>query len=94
MCCLAENPFCLALCVNCDAEFWSSGRYQRTTPEAGLRNRWDRERVMQSAKEVFRKATETLRRLSGKEKTGIEEDEKEIGKEVGKLVQETVKVEE
>ena len=30
-CCLAENPFCLALCVNCDAEFWSSGRYQRTT---------------------------------------------------------------
>lgn len=49
---------------------------------------------MQSAKEVFSKATETLRRLSGKEKTGIEEDEKEIGKEVGKLVQETVKVEE
>lgn len=61
---------------------------------SGPRNRWDRERVIQSAKEAIKKATETLRRLSGKEKIEIEEDQREIEKDVDKLAKETVKIEE
>ena len=30
-CCLAETPSCLAICVVCNSEFWSSGRVQGPT---------------------------------------------------------------
>ena len=80
-CCLAETPSCLAICVICNAEFWSSGRIQRTQPDgAEGQDQWSREKIIKSAKEAIRKAQETLDRHSEAHKKRIEEDEEEIRK--------------
>ena len=80
-CCLAETPSCLAICVVCNSEFWSSGRVQRTQPEGTVgQDRLSRERIIKSAEEAVRKAEETLDRLTEEEKKRIEEDEDAIDK--------------
>ena len=80
-CCLAETPSCLAICVICNAEFWSSGRIQRTQPDGAVgQDQWSREKIIKSAQEAVRKAKETLDRHSEAHKKRIEEDEEEIRK--------------
>ena len=78
-CCLAETPSCLAICVVCNSEFWSSGRVQRAQPEAaGSQDRLSRERIIKGAEEAVRKAQETLDKLTEDERRRIEEDEDAI----------------
>lgn len=69
-CCLTETPSCLAICVNCNSEFWAAGRFERVVPEsAGPRNRWDREKILKSAEEAMRKAREAIEKMSKEDKT-------------------------
>ena len=78
-CCLAETPSCLAICVICNSELWSSGRVQRTQPEGAVnQDRLSRERIIKSAEEAVRKAQETLDKLTEERKRLIEEDEDAI----------------
>ena len=80
-CCLAETPSCLAICIVCNSEFWSSGRVQRTQPEGAVgQDRLSRERIIKSAEEAVRKAQEALDRLTEEEKKRIKEDEDAIDK--------------
>ena len=74
-CCLAETPSCLAICIICNSELWSSGKVQRTQPEgAGSQDRLSREKILKSAEEAVKKARETLDRLTEEQKRLIEED--------------------
>lgn len=94
-CCLKESPSFLAICLNCNSEFWSAGRYEKVIPEnTAPRNRWGRERINKSAKEAMRKAQEALEKMSQENKTQIEEDEKKIREEVGGFDKEDIKTEE
>ena len=80
-CCLAETPSCLAICVVCNAEFWSSGRIQSTQPDGAVgQDQWSREKIIKRAQEAVRKAKEALDKHSEAYKKRIEEDEEEIGK--------------
>ena len=78
-CCLAETPSCLAICIVCSAEFWSSGRIQRTQPDLG-QDYWGREKIIKRAQEAVRKAKETVEQYPEDHKKRIEEDEEEISK--------------
>ena len=78
-CCLAETPSCLAICIVCNAEFWSSGRIQRTQPDLG-QDYWSREKIIKRAQEAVRKAKETVEQYPEDHKKRIEEDEEEISK--------------
>ena len=78
-CCLAETPSCLAICIVCNAEFWSSGRIQRTQPDLG-QDYWSREKIIKRAQEAVRKAKETFEQYPEDHKKRIEEDEEEISK--------------
>ncbi len=80
-CCLAETPSCLAICIICNSELWSSGKVQRTQPEgAGSQDRLSREKILKSAEEAVKKARETLDRLTEEQKRLIEEDDIAIDK--------------
>ena len=78
-CCLAETPSCLAICIVCNAEFWSSGRIQRTQPDIG-QDYWSREKIIKRAQEAVRKAKEVVEQYPEDHKRRIEEDEEEISK--------------
>ena len=80
-CCLAETPSCLAICIICNWELWSSGKVQRTQPEGtGSQDRLSREKILKSAEEAVKKAQETLDRLTEEKKRLIEEDDIAIEK--------------
>ena len=79
-CCRAETPSCLAICVVCNSEFWSSGRV-RTQPEGAAEpDRLSQERIIKSAEEAVGKAQEALNKLTEEEKKKIEKDEEEINR--------------
>ena len=78
-CCLAETPSCLAICIICNSQLWSSGRVQSTQPQgAGNQDRLSREKIIKSGEEAVRKAQETLDKLTEEQKRLIEEDDDAI----------------
>ena len=87
-CCLKETPSFLAICLYCNAEFWSAGRYERIVPEtAAPKNRWDRDRINRNTKDAMKKAQEAFEQMSPEEKTKFEKDEKEIREKVEEMEQ-------
>ncbi len=94
-CCLQETTSCLAICLECNSEFWSAGRYERTVPEQEEpKSRIDREKIIKKAREAARITKETIDKMSNEERDQIHEDEMNIEEEVNNLAGEDVKQEE
>ena len=93
-CCLRETPSFLAICINCNAEFWSAGRRERMIPRSSVpKNRWDRERINRSAEEATRRAQEAYENMPEEAKAQFDEDEKEIREKVEKMERESSQAE-
>ena len=73
-CCLMESASILALCLECHSEFWSAGRYEKTSPEnVAPKSRWNRDRIRSSAREAKRRAQEAFDNMPKEEEILIEE---------------------
>ncbi|MCV6575668.1 MAG: hypothetical protein OIF58_08035, partial [Cohaesibacter sp.] len=78
-CCLSESSSILAVCLECNSEFWSAGRYEKTKPENAIpKSRWNRDKIRNSAKEARRKAQEAFGKMSKEEENLIEEEDRDI----------------
>ena len=94
-CCLKETPSFLTICLYCNAEFWSAGRYEKIAPDtAAPKNRWDRDRINRNTKDAMKRAKEAFEKMSQENKTKFEEDEKEVREKVDKMENEDSKTKE
>ena len=94
-CCLKETPSFLTICLYCNAEFWSAGRYEKIAPDtAAPKNRWDRDRINRNTKDAMKRAKEAFEKMSQEDKTKFEEDEKEVREKADKMEHEDSKTDE